>query len=90
MRHLLRVILLTVIFAAPSVAQEQEPDRGPDLTKQDSSGTEQVRDTTEHTKLDNGATVSTSTGKDGKPNGGGGQSSGGGNKGSGGENPENK
>jgi len=43
---------------------------GPDLTVQSTKGTRTLKDTTVHTTLDNGVVVSTSTGTDGKPNGG--------------------
>lgn len=60
-------------------AERADHDEGwrSDLTGQNTHGTGTIRDTTVHTTFGNGVVVSTSTGTDGKPNGGAGNSSGG-------------
>jgi hypothetical protein len=77
MKRFLSIALCTMIFASPTLAQPTTTTGGgPDLTVQSANGTGTVRDTTVHTTLDNGVVVSTSTGSDGKPNGGVGSSGG--------------
>lgn len=82
-------IVLAMALAAPALAQTAPTTTGggPSITVTSSKGTRTVRDTTSHTTLGNGTVVSTSTGSDGKPNGGagnGGGSTGGSTGGSGG------
>ncbi len=66
MKHYLSIILLATTVAGPALAEDNS------ITVQSSKGTRTVSDTTQHTQLSNGTTVSTSTGSDGKANGGGG------------------
>ena len=83
MKRSLLIALCTMIFATPTLAQSGSTTTkggGPDITVQSSSGTRTVKDTTVHTTLPDGTVVSTSTGTDGKPNGGGGTNSGSDNK----------
>ena len=87
MKRILSIVLFTMIFASPTLAQTAPTTTsggGPDITVQSSKGTRTVKDTTSHTTLSDGTVVSTSTGSDGKPNGGAGSSGGGTNGGSGG------
>jgi hypothetical protein len=80
MKRFLSIVLFTMIFANPTLAQNAPTTTsggGPDLTTQSTKGSGTLRDTTSHTTLDNGVVVSTSTGKDGKPNGGAGSGGGG-------------
>jgi hypothetical protein len=77
-------ILLAVTLAAPALAQSTTTGGGPSITVTGSGGTRTVPDTTSHTTLGNGTVVSTSTGSDGKPNGGVRSSGGGTSGGSGG------
>jgi len=73
MKRLLSITLCTMIFASPTLAQTSSTTTtggGPDVTVQSGKGTGTVKDTTSHTTLSNGVVVSTSTGSDGKPNGG--------------------
>ena len=69
MKRFLSIALCTMIFASPTLAQTTTGG-GPDITVQSAKGTGTVKDTTSHTTLGNGMVVSTSTGRDGKPNGG--------------------
>ena len=69
MKRFLSIALCTMIFANPTLA-------GEDITVQSGNDTRTVKDTTVHTTLDNGVVISTSTGSDGKPNGGVGSSGG--------------
>jgi predicted S18 family serine protease len=85
MKRLLSIALLTMIFASPALAQSGPTTTkggGPDVTVQSGNSTRTVKDTTVHTTLDNGVVVSTSSGTDGKPNGGVGSGGGGTNGGS--------
>jgi hypothetical protein len=80
MKRSLSIVLFTMIFASPTLAQNAPTTTsggGPDLTVQSTKGSGTLKDTTSHATLDNGVVISTSTGKDGKPNGGGGSGSGG-------------
>jgi hypothetical protein len=80
MKRFLSIVLFTMIFANPTLAQNAPTTTsggGPDLTTQSTKGSGTLRDTTSHTTLDNGVVVSTSTGQDGKPNGGAGSGGGG-------------
>jgi hypothetical protein len=71
MKRFFSIALFTMIFASPTLAEPTTTTGGgPSVTVQDANGTRTVRDTTVHTTLDNGVVVSTSTGSDGKPNGG--------------------
>ena len=70
------MVLFTMIFANPTLAQTTTQGGGPDLAVQSTKGSGTLRDTTSHTTLNNGVVVSTSTGKDGKPNGGAGNGGG--------------
>ena len=71
MKRFLSIALFSMIFASPTLAgPTTTTGGGPSVTVQDSNGTRTVKDTTVHTTLDNGVVVSTSTGGDGKPNGG--------------------
>ena len=59
--------------ASPTLAQYTPTTTtggGLSVTVQSSKGSRTVSDTTSHTTLGNGTVVSTSTGKDGQPNGG--------------------
>jgi len=77
MKRFFSIALCTMIFASPTLAQPTTTTGGgASITVQDANGTRTVRDTTVHTTLDNGVVVSTSTGSDGKPNGGVGSSGG--------------
>ena len=82
MKRILSIVLFTMIFASPTLAQNTTTGGGPSITVQSSKGTRTVPDTTSHTTLSNGTVVSTSTDSDGQPNGGAGGS--GGSAGSGG------
>jgi hypothetical protein len=75
MKRVLSIALCTMIFASPTLAQTTTGG-GSEITVQSSSGTRTVKDTTVHTTMPNGTVVSTSTGTDGKPNGGVGSSGG--------------
>jgi hypothetical protein len=80
MKRSLSIVLFTMVFANPVLAQTAPTTTkggGPDLTVQSTKGTGTVKDTTVHTTLSNGVVVSTSTGSDGQPNGGVGSSGGG-------------
>lgn len=73
MKRILSIVLFTMIFASPTLAQNGRNTTtggGLDITVQSSKGTRTVKDTTSHTTLSDGTVVSTSTGKDGQPNGG--------------------
>ena len=73
MKRFLLIALCTMTFASPTLVQAAPTTTqggGSDITVQDTNGTRTVKDTTVHTTLDNGVVVSTSTGSDGKPNGG--------------------
>lgn len=71
MYRIFSMALLGVTLAGPALAQGTTTTGGGDsITVQSTKGTRTVRDTTSHTTLGNGVTVSTSTGKDGQPNGG--------------------
>jgi hypothetical protein len=84
MKRFFSIALCTMIFASPALAEPTTTQGGgSDITVQDGNGTRTVRDTTVHTTLDNGVVVSTSTGSDGRPNGGVGSSGGSTNGGSG-------
>lgn len=87
MKRILSIVLFTIIFASPTLAQNTTTGGGPGITVQSSKGTRTIKDTTSHTTLSNGTVVSTSTGSDGQPNGGAG-SSGGTTGGSGGDSKE--
>ena len=77
MKRFLSIALCTMIFASPTLAQQTTTTGGgPNMTVQSANGTGTVRDTTVHTTQDNGVVVSTSTGSDGRPNGGVGSSGG--------------
>ena len=76
MKRFLSIALCTMIFASPTLAQTTTKGGGADITVQSDKGTGTVKDTTVHTTLDNGVVISTSTGSDGKPNGGVGSSGG--------------
>jgi hypothetical protein len=82
MKHVLSIALCTMIFASPTLAQTTTGG-GPEITVQSSQGTRTVKDTTVHTTMPDGTVVSTSTGTDGKPNGGVGSNGGSTNGGSG-------
>lgn len=69
MKRTLSIILLTMIFANPTLAQTTQGG-GPTLDTQSSKGPGKLNDTTQHTTLDNGVVVSGSKGSDGRPNGG--------------------
>ena len=91
MKRILSIILFTVIFANPTMAQNGRnatTGGGPNITVQGTKGTRTVQDTTSHTTLSDGTVVSTSTGSDGQPNGGTGGSGGGTSGGSGGDSKE--
>jgi hypothetical protein len=79
MKRFLSIVFFTTIFASATLAQNATTTTqggGPDLTVQSAKGTTTLKDTTVHTTLPNGVVVSTSTGTDGKPNGGVGSSGG--------------
>ena len=76
MKRILSIVLSTVLLTSPVLAQDTTQGGGSEITVQDSKGTRPVRDTTSHTTLGDGTVVSTSTGSDGKPNGGAGSSGG--------------
>ncbi len=85
MKRILSIVLFTMAFANQSLAQSTTTTGGgPSLSVQSSKGSGTLKDTTSHTTLGNGVTVSTSTGSDGKPNGGAGSGGGGSGGGSGG------
>ena len=71
-------ILLAITLAAPALAQNAPTTTGGgmSITVTSSKGTRTVPDTTSHTTLGDGTMVSTSTGSDGKPNGGAGNGGG--------------
>ena len=81
MKRFLSIVLFTTILASPALAQTPPTTTtggsGISLGAQNTQGTGTIPDTTSHTTFDNGVTVTTSTGRDGKPNGGAGNSSGG-------------
>jgi hypothetical protein len=80
MKRLLSIVLFTMIFANPTLAQNAPTTTsggGPDLSVQSTKGSGTLKDTTSHTTHSNGVVVSTSTGSDGKPNGGSGSGGGG-------------
>ena len=83
MKRILSSVLLTTVFAIPTLAQTTEGG-GPSVTVQSTKGTRTIPDTTQHTTLSDGTVVSTSKGKDGEPNGGAGGGGGGSTGGSGG------
>jgi hypothetical protein len=71
MKRIFSIALFTMIFASPVLAEPTTTVGGGDsVTVQDANGTRTVKDTTVRTTLDNGTVVTTSTGTDGKPNGG--------------------
>lgn len=76
MKPILSIVLSTMIFASPTLAQNTTTGGGPSLNVQSTKGSGTLPDTTSHTTLGNGVTVSTSTGRDGKPNGGAGSNGG--------------
>jgi hypothetical protein len=87
MKRILSMVLFTMIFANPTLAQNAPTTTsggGPDITVQSSKGTRTIKDTTVHTTLGDGTVVSTSKGSDGQPNGGAGSSGGDTNSGPGG------
>jgi hypothetical protein len=91
MKRILSIVLFTMIFANPTLAQNGRNTTtggGPEISVQSSKGTRTIKDTTSHTTLSDGTVVSTSTGSDGQPNGGAGSSGGGTNGGSGGDSKE--
>jgi hypothetical protein len=78
MTRFLSIVLFTMVSASPTLAQIAPPTSsggGPNLGAQSTKGTGTIGDTTAHTETNNGVVVSTSMGKDGKPNGGVGGSS---------------
>jgi len=80
MKRFLSIVLFTTIVASPTLAQKGPTTMtvgGPVLTVESTNGTRTLKDTTVHTTFDNGVVASTSTGIDGKPNGGASNSSGG-------------
>jgi hypothetical protein len=79
MKRLLSIVLFAMIFANPTLAQNAPTTTsggGPDLSVQSTKGSGTLKDTTSHTTHSNGVVVSTSTGSDGKPNGGSGSGGG--------------
>ena len=73
MKRSLLIVLFTMTFATPTLAQNAPSTTtggGPSLSVQSTKGSGTLKDTTSHTTLGNGVVVSTSTGSDGKPNGG--------------------
>ena len=70
MKRLLAVVFVTLSASTQIFAQSTTTGGGPSVSVQDTGGTRTVKDTTSHTTLSNGVTISTSTGSDGKPNGG--------------------
>jgi hypothetical protein len=87
MKRFFSIALCTMIFASPTLAEPTTTTGGgSDITVQSGNDTRTVRDTTVNTTLDNGVVVSTSTGSDGRPNGGVGSSGGSTNGGSNGGN----
>jgi hypothetical protein len=80
MKRSLSIVLFTMILANPTLAQNAPTTTsggGPDLSVQSTKGSGTLKDTTSHTTHGNGVVVSTSTGQDGKPNGGSGSGGGG-------------
>ena len=80
MKRFLSIVLCTMIFANPTLAQNaptKTSGGGPDLSVQSTKGSGTLKDTTSHTTLDNGVVISTSTDKNGNPNGGAGSGGGG-------------
>ena len=86
MKRYLSILLVTMIFASPTLAQTTTQGGGPTLNTQSSKGPGTLKDTTQHTTLDNGVVVSGSKGRDGQPNGGAGNGGGGADSGGGGAN----
>jgi hypothetical protein len=76
MKSFLSIVLFTMIFANPTLAQSTTGG-GPDLPVQSTKGSGTLKDTTQHTTLNNGVVISTSKGSDGQPNGGAGNGGGG-------------
>jgi hypothetical protein len=70
MKRFLSIVLSSMIFASPTLAQTTTQGGGPDLPTQSGKGPGTLKDTTVHTTLDNGVVISRSKGSDGKPNGG--------------------
>lgn len=73
MKRSLSMVLFAIFVATPSLAQNAPTTTtggGPSLSVQSTKGSGKLNDTTQHTTLGNGVVVSTSTGGDGKPNGG--------------------
>ena len=78
MKNLVPIALVAMTLAVPTLAQADPPaSTGGGITVTSSKGTRTIPDTTQHTTLANGSTVSTSTGSDGKPNGSAGNTAGG-------------
>ena len=75
MKRSLSIVLFTMIFATPILAQNTTQGGGPSLPVQSTKGTGTLNDTTQHTTHGNGVVVSGSTGSDGKQNGASGSSS---------------
>jgi hypothetical protein len=75
MKRSLSIVLFTMIFASPVLAQSTTQGGGPGLPVQSSNGTGTLNDTTQHTTHGNGVVVSGSKGSDGKQNGSSGSSS---------------
>ena len=69
------IVLFTIIFAGPVLAQTTTQGGGASLPVQSTKGSGTLNDTTSHTTHGNGVVVSGSTGNDGKPNGSSGSSS---------------
>ena len=80
MNRFLSMVLFTMIFANPTLAQTTTGG-GPDLHVQSTKGSGTLKDTTQHTALNDGVVVSGSKGSDGQPNGGAGNGGGGTNAG---------
>ena len=70
MKRLLSIVLFTMIFASPTLARTTTQGGGASLPVQGYKGSGTLKDTTQHTTLDNGVVISTSKGQDGQPNGG--------------------
>ena len=87
MKRFFSIAFCTLMFASPTLAEPTTTTGGGDsITVQSGNTTATVRDTTVRTTLDNGVVVETSTGSDGRPNGGVGSSGGSTNGGSNGGN----
>jgi hypothetical protein len=77
MKRFFSIAFCTMIFASPTLAEPTTTTGGGDsITVQSGNTTATVRDTSVRTTLDNGVVVQTSTGPDGRPNGGVGRNSG--------------